>query len=99
MVISGHNHNFERTYPVYKEQPTQFDYNNPTSPVYAVIGSAGRGLHYGWEEPAPSWSVESSRISQWGFAVISTISDHQFQFQWIEAYTSTVMDSFTIVRT
>jgi len=41
MVISGHNHNFERTYPVYKEQPTSFNYTNPQAPVYSVIGSAG----------------------------------------------------------
>jgi hypothetical protein len=41
LVISGHNHNYERTYPVYKSEPTSTGYDNPAAPVYAVVGSAG----------------------------------------------------------
>lgn len=41
MVISGHNHNYERTYPVYKRKQIANNYENPAAPVYAVIGSAG----------------------------------------------------------
>ena len=41
VVISGHNHNYERTYPVFKKNPTSTEYNNPAAPVYIVAGTGG----------------------------------------------------------
>ena len=41
VVMAGHDHNYERTYPIYKLQATQKNYNNPKAPVYIVNGAAG----------------------------------------------------------
>ena len=43
-VISGHNHQYERSYPVYHGSPTQKDYINPKAPVYIVNGAAGNKM-------------------------------------------------------
>jgi hypothetical protein len=40
LYLAGHDHNYRRTYPVYKNQVQQ-TYNNPTYPAYLVIGGAG----------------------------------------------------------
>lgn len=42
VYLCGHNHNYERTYPVYRENATQKDFHNPRAPVYIVDGAAGR---------------------------------------------------------
>jgi len=98
LVISGHNHNYERTYPVYKSEPTSTGYDNPAAPVYAVVGSAGRGLDYGFVNPAPSWSVSASRTANWGISIISTSGSSSLSFEWIDAYDSHIVDSFTITK-
>jgi hypothetical protein len=47
--LSGHNHNYERTYPVaYKAKVTdthKADYMDPPGQVFANIGSGGRVLY------------------------------------------------------
>ena len=41
VYISGHNHQYERSYPVYNKEATQQDYIDPKAPVYIVDGAAG----------------------------------------------------------
>ena len=47
-VITGHDHQYERTYPVYKEKPilpsnsgTPQEFVNPEYPPYVVVGTGG----------------------------------------------------------
>jgi len=98
LVVSGHNHNYERSYPTYQRKRVSSSYENPTAPVYIVVGSAGRGLDSPFRVPAPEWSVKESRIVAYGFGVVSTTMNQSLTWEWINAYTAQVQDSFTITR-
>ncbi|KAL4227019.1 hypothetical protein ACF0H5_014995 [Mactra antiquata] len=41
LVISGHQHYYERTWPVYKKKAMQYNYNQPNAPVHITIGTLG----------------------------------------------------------
>lgn len=41
LVISGHQHYYERTWPVYKKRATQYHYRDPSAPVHITIGTLG----------------------------------------------------------
>eukprot|EP01147_Barroeca_monosierra_P000147 gene147-3538_t len=45
LVIQAHRHNYQATYPVYKEQVTSQSYHRPAAPVYVVNGAAGNKEH------------------------------------------------------
>ncbi|HIA97878.1 MAG TPA: hypothetical protein EYO15_01685, partial [Marine Group III euryarchaeote] len=64
LAIWGHDHHYERTYPVFEEQvyannTGSYDdpYYLPGAPIHIVAGMAGRSLYDGFEEPQPDWSA------------------------------------------
>ena len=53
IVLNGHVHAYERTYPVYKFEV------NPCGPVNLNLGDGGNreGAYVPWVEPQPAWSA------------------------------------------
>lgn len=45
IYMCGHNHQYERSYPVYQGNLTSKDYSNPQATVYIVNGAAGNKEH------------------------------------------------------
>ena len=41
IVVQGHEHNYERLWPVYRNNVTEYTYNNPSAPVQLISGAAG----------------------------------------------------------
>ncbi|KAH3819699.1 acid phosphatase type 7-like [Dreissena polymorpha] len=41
LIISGHQHFYERTWPIYKQKATQYNYRHPSAPVHLTIGTLG----------------------------------------------------------
>lgn len=41
LVISGHIHDYERTWPVYRKRVVQYNYKEPIAPVHILIGTLG----------------------------------------------------------
>ena len=41
LIIAGHYHHYERTWPVYKDHALQYNYKDPMAPVHLTIGSLG----------------------------------------------------------
>lgn len=41
LVISGHEHYYERTWPVYDKKALQYNYREPAAPVHITIGTLG----------------------------------------------------------
>jgi len=79
LVIQGHVHDYERTWPVYNGVATATNYNDPAAPVYVVNGAAGNreGNDHApggqpWEPPVGgnSTSKVSGDGSQIGVAVV-----------------------------
>ena len=40
-IVQGHEHSYERLYPVFNETVTQFNYVNPKAPIHFISGEAG----------------------------------------------------------
>ena len=40
-MFTGHEHSYERMYPVYNLEVIQHDYFNARAPIYIVTGTAG----------------------------------------------------------
>jgi hypothetical protein len=104
--LTGHQHVYERTSPVYrfKAQPPEADtrgdsyYLDPAYPVYVVNGCPGNvEVMHGFTEPRPSWSV-GARSSEFGYVTIA-YSDTSFNVSYLDARHDGVIDEFTIAKT
>lgn len=97
LVLTGHRHNYERTFPVFNGVPTATNYSNPQAPVYVVAGIGGckEGLQ-GFPAAQPDWSA--FRASQYGYATITLASATTLEFAYFSAATNTLIDSFTLVK-
>lgn len=71
VVVSGHEHGYERIHPNVAGQPVSMPtvgpageplYHEPSAPVYLVVGHGGAAQLESWVTPAPSWSAR--RMSQ-----------------------------------
>ena len=80
LVITGHVHAYERTYPIYKSSATQFNYTSPSAPVYIMQGASGnREGNDGVSTSPPDWSA--ARSSSVGFGLL-TVSKDSLSFQY-----------------
>lgn len=101
LVITGHDHNYERTYPIRTagfNEPTvastdQSNYTNPGAPIYIVTGGGGRSL-YGLQSPKPAWSATGCRCYEF-FKV--TISGNMLSGVTI-GEDGAVVDSFSLTK-
>ncbi|XP_076448793.1 acid phosphatase type 7-like [Babylonia areolata] len=98
VVISGHIHHYERSYPVYQGKATQKDFHNPQAPVYIVNGGAGN--------PEPNdptfelsvdWRAWYNVTIKTGF-LLMTPSRSQLKFDYVFSDSNQVIDSFTITK-
>jgi len=78
LVIVGHIHAYERTYPVAYNASTQHDYVNPSAPVYIVQGGSGnRESNKGPYHDLPEWSAANDQSV--GFGLMTVRKD---SIQW-----------------
>jgi hypothetical protein len=70
LVLNGHVHSYERTFPVFNWTATQLDYSEPSSTVHIVQGASGNreGVE-GFPVDLPQWSA--GRASEVGFGLLS----------------------------
>ena len=62
LVIAGHDHFYERTWPVVAEKPLSEGLDlavipSGIAPIHLVIGVGGRAAYEDLDEPQPSWSA------------------------------------------
>ena len=61
LVIAGHDHFYERTWPVYSEtvqdEGKGMRFARGIAPIHMVIGMAGRSAYEELDEPQPEWSA------------------------------------------
>jgi len=99
VVVTAHVHDWERTYPLYKQNATQFNYDSPTAPVYLVQGASGNreGNDNNWHD-IPSWSA--ARSGKIGYATL-TVDGNMLSFNFFAANSTTgpvLVDSFAITK-
>lgn len=101
IVQNGHLHNYERTYPIYKDKAlmkgvNHTHYVDPEGPVYMTQGTAGALINEKYIKPAPEWAV--SRQDKYGYGRI-IIKGNQLKYQFISIPAGRIADEFTIVKT
>jgi predicted phosphodiesterase len=99
LAIWGHDHAYERTYPVYQETPSDTDprlYVSPTDTIHMVAGMAGAGLYTSWADPQPSWSAY--REATWGYVRVTVDTDGNLHSEFIRNVDNKVRDEFWIVK-
>ena len=104
VVVTGHVHDYQRSWPVAHGTPTATNYSSPTAPVYVVNGAAGnreRNSHVPggqpWEPPAnPSAGAQpySSAIS-YG---VMTLKEGSMQWEQFFSVNATRFDRFEITK-
>lgn len=99
LAIMGDDHNYERSYPVYKNQPdinlTIQDgvqhFNNPNKTIHILAGTGGIALD-GWKTPErPPWSATRALAN--GYVKIMAWKD-KMKVVFIDANTQEVLDQF-----
>jgi hypothetical protein len=79
LVLNGHIHSYERTYPVFNSTMTQADYNYPSSTVHVVQGASGnREGNDGFPTDLPDWSA--ARASDIGFGILTVTKSNICKF-------------------
>jgi hypothetical protein len=90
LVLMGHVHSYQRTYPVYHNAPTAQDYTAPAAPVYILQGASGnREGTKGSYPPAdemPAWSAATATTVGYG---LMTITEDTLDWKY---YASSVLD-------
>eukprot|EP00602_Paraphysomonas_sp_CaronLab_P008380 CAMPEP_0185024288 /NCGR_PEP_ID=MMETSP1103-20130426/7296_1 /TAXON_ID=36769 /ORGANISM="Paraphysomonas bandaiensis, Strain Caron Lab Isolate" /LENGTH=510 /DNA_ID=CAMNT_0027557209 /DNA_START=44 /DNA_END=1576 /DNA_ORIENTATION=- len=106
LVLQGHVHSYERTYPVYQQSRVSTSYAAPGAPVYVLQGASGNREgnkgSYPPQEELPEWSA-ATHVDV-GLALLTVSAD---QIQW-KYYSSSVtgespqgpvlLDEFTLTR-
>jgi hypothetical protein len=74
MVLTGHVHDYERTFPMYNWTVVSTSYADPAAPVYVVQGASGNreGNDHNWPSNMPAWSAAHS--SAIGFATMLALN-------------------------
>ena len=97
LVISGHQHAYERTYPVmFNNAITDYEkcsYNNPDGQIYLTVGTGGHS-HAKSEQKQP-WSVIINH-NDYGFMNIKVVNDGKTLYGEFTSNTGKVMDVFQI---
>jgi predicted phosphodiesterase len=103
LVITGHNHNYQRTYPLLSDpeesnNPEIKDksinnYENPGAPIYVTVGTAGGDL-YNFGGKAP---FVAKQFSETGFLDIDVLIDgKQLNAKFLDYESNSDKDYFTI---
>ena len=97
LVISGHQHAYERTYPVmFNNAITDYEkcsYNNPDGQIYLTVGTGGHS-HAKSEQKQP-WSVIINH-NDYGFMNIKVVNDGKTLYGEFTSNTGKIMDAFQI---
>ena len=97
LVISGHQHAYERTYPVmFNNAITDYEkcsYNNPDGQIYLTVGTGGHS-HAKSEQKQP-WSVITNH-NDFGFLNIKLVNNGKTLYGEFTSNTGKIMDAFQI---
>ncbi|XP_022103392.1 acid phosphatase type 7-like [Acanthaster planci] len=102
VIVQGHEHSYERLWPVYKEQVYAENYTNPKAPVHIIGGAAGCNDWYGScldpiLYPRGPWSAFRSWLpGLYGIGKLIIHNATHIQWQQLLAINGQVMDDVWI---
>lgn len=96
LVITAHEHSYERSWPTFNGTVTATDYVSPAAPVYVVQGAGGN--REGNDMPAGGTPWSAFQSSSVGYAVIEVPGPETLTYTFFLA-NATALDTFTISKT
>ena len=99
LVIQAHEHDYERTFPVYQSQAVSTNYTDPTKPVYVVNGAAGNREKNEKPPggPEPYWPPSLNRTGLISYGVF-TLTSNSLKWEQRVSADNSLQDSFEIVK-
>ncbi len=97
LVLSAHERNYERTYPLNNNEVVNTDPNHyiePEGTIYVVTGGGGAGKDTSFENPPPSWSA--FRQAEYHYLHINVYRYGRLEIIAKKSSDGTEIDSFTI---
>jgi predicted phosphohydrolase len=98
LVLAGHEHNYERTYPIRNDMVVSFNstlYSGIEGTIYIVAGGGGGGLYKEFQSPSPEWSYY--RAAEYSILVVS-VDGGVMEVKAVNSQTGEIMDSFIIKK-
>jgi hypothetical protein len=95
VVMCGHVHDYERTWPVYQNVQQGTSYANATAPFYIVNGAGGN--HEGLLHPKLSQPWEAAAIDHWGFLTVE-VTPTLMSAKYIRSDTGLAIDEWSIPK-
>ena len=103
--IWAHEHSYERTWPVYNFNVTQFNYDNPKAPVHLITGAAGCNESDGLcENPIlrskGNWSAFRTEgiFHPYSYGFLRAVNDTHIYWNQINAQFDEIYDDIWVVQ-
>jgi hypothetical protein len=96
MVLSAHRHNYERLYPVYQGVPEK-TYDKPRAPVHIINGCGGNREGFAHVSP-PFLPATVTYHENWGYGMITVYNDTVLEYEFHDAASGSLLDSFVLKR-
>ncbi|RUS69926.1 hypothetical protein EGW08_022310 [Elysia chlorotica] len=101
IVVQGHEHNYERLWPVYQNNVTEYTYNNPSAPVQLISGAAGSAedVDHFPSEKRPDWSafrLDNRAMNSYGRMLV--INESHVFWEQRSIYNHSTLDSIWIIK-
>ena len=97
LVITGHLHSYERSYPVYNGTLVTTSYKSPGAPVYLIQGASGnREGNKGQYPPLselPDWTAATAVDIGYG---VMTVTRDTIDWKFLSSSTGQELDHFTL---
>jgi len=98
VYLTGHVHAYARTYPVYQNNVTSTNFNNPPSTVHVTAGGAGnREGVSAFPAQKPSWYA-GGNDSTFGYGTFQVHNDSSLTWNYYISETGDLYDTFTITK-
>ena len=98
LIIQGHEHAYERMWPLYKGQPESHSYVNPRSPVHLIIGSSGISyISSQFTKQKSDWSA-MRLASKEVFGRLKVINATHLVWKAVASKSRQIVDKFTLIK-
>lgn len=96
LVLNGHQHSYERSWPVLADGSVpERNYKNPQGPVYVITGGSGGPDLTGYDPSLPPWSAFRASENE---VLKVTVGESQLAVEAVRPDGS-LLDSFTLEKT
>ena len=96
ILFWGHDHVYERTYPISNSTVYQTDYVDAKAPVHVTCGASGWDLHNCWQPDVMFSAYHNGNT--WGYCALHVISPTTSEIQFVNSETNEVTDSFRLTK-